>query len=236
MRRCKIDGCTQVHYGKDLCRAHYRWFIERGHDELPPTKCVVCAVDLVARAWGVRFCGNACRMKWHRQFGCYRKDVQKQLRGGCAVAGCANPIEAKGMCTMHRIRVMRHGDPEAYFARRAGGPCSVQGCERPAVCKNLCEPHYMRQYLHEHRIEINANVNARRERVACQTPPWADMKEIRKVYVDCAKLTLATGNEHHVDHVVPIKGRNVSGLHVPWNLQVLPGAENRKKSNKLLMP
>lgn len=139
------------------------------------------------------------------------------------------------MCTMHRIRVMRHGDPHADFTKRVAGLlCSAAGCQKVQACKGLCEPHYMRQYLNDHRLELYANANARRERVAQQTPPWADMKAIRKIYVQCAKLTLATGIEHHVDHVVPIKGRQVSGLHVPWNLQVLPGPENRKKSNKLL--
>lgn len=57
-------------------------------------------------------------------------------------------------------------------------------------------------------------------------------KETQAVYKQCIEMNKATGVKHQVDHIIPILCENVSGLHVPWNLQVLNKEENQKKSNK----
>jgi 5-methylcytosine-specific restriction endonuclease McrA len=68
------------------------------------------------------------------------------------------------------------------------------------------------------------------------SPSWltADhLNEIRSVYNESKKLEEFDGIQRHVDHIVPLQGETVSGLHVPWNLQILTKTENLKKKNNL---
>jgi hypothetical protein len=64
------------------------------------------------------------------------------------------------------------------------------------------------------------------------TPKWlsADqLEEMQGIYRRAIQLTSDTGVRHHVDHIVPLRGENVAGLHVPWNLRVVPWYENLRK-------
>lgn len=50
--------------------------------------------------------------------------------------------------------------------------------------------------------------------------------------MQAARLTRRTGIVHEVDHIVPLQGENVCGLHVETNLRVITKAANREKSNR----
>jgi hypothetical protein len=65
----------------------------------------------------------------------------------------------------------------------------------------------------------------RRAGIHCRIPKWANMKVIEQIYANRPK-------GYHVDHVIPLFGKFVSGLHVETNMQYLPEMENFKKNNK----
>lgn len=64
---------------------------------------------------------------------------------------------------------------------------------------------------------------------------WADRCAIAKIYAEAERLTRETGVAHHVDHIIPLQGRYVSGLHVESNLRVIPWQENLRKANRYEM-
>ena len=84
------------------------------------------------------------------------------------------------------------------------------------------------------KLRLYAATRTARKRNA--TPSWLTEQhknEIAEVYAQAVELEKRTGVPYHVDHIVPLQGKNVCGLHVPWNLQVLTATQNRSKGNKI---
>jgi hypothetical protein len=81
-------------------------------------------------------------------------------------------------------------------------------------------------YINNYSDYLSRNAQ-RRGRVKQATPKWAELDLIKEFYKNCPE-------GYHVDHIIPLKGINVSGLHTLNNLQYLPAKDNMKKSNRLL--
>jgi len=143
----------------------------------------------------------------------------------------------------HRAKVAerRKADPEAVaeekrreyernkarYIERAAGWRAANPDKAREIGRNWCARHPDQSYGY---------VVQRRMAKLQRTPRWLTPEQrdqIAQAYRQSRRLTKLTGVPHNVDHVVPLRGENVSGLHVPWNLQVLTASQNRAKSNRL---
>lgn len=158
---------------------------------------------------------------------------QQQALRKCAMIACGKPHHSSGLCINH-YKVKRRADnpairqKELEFTRKwkAANPEKHAKQQSRQHERNKDERNaYVAQWKRDNWDTYKNYMYARKDRVKQATPSWVDLKEIERIYRECPE-------GYHVDHIEPIKGKNVSGLHVPWNLQYLPAIENLRKSNK----
>ena len=84
---------------------------------------------------------------------------------------------------------------------------------------------HAREWRQAHPDKVRAKRAKERAAKLQRTPTWANQEKIQEIYSNCPE-------GYHVDHIVPLQGELVSGLHVENNLQYLPASENSSKGNK----
>ncbi len=82
-----------------------------------------------------------------------------------------------------------------------------------------------KRWYEKNKSKQNAKSNMEKAMRLQRIPPWADLEAIKEFYLN-------RPDGYHVDHIVPLRGKEVSGLHVLENLQYLPAKENLSKGNK----
>jgi hypothetical protein len=90
------------------------------------------------------------------------------------------------------------------------------------------------KYIEKTRPYVNSYVAERRAKKIQRTPKWLsaiDIERIKNEYRLADIQSKLTGEPWHVDHIIPLQGKNVSGLHVPSNLKAIRGSENMRKHN-----
>lgn len=89
------------------------------------------------------------------------------------------------------------------------------------------------KWARENKGKRNAICQRRRTAKMQRTPPWADLEKIESFYVSAARMSADTGVPHEVDHIIPLQGKNVCGLHIHTNLRIVPRRVNRAKQNRM---
>lgn len=94
-----------------------------------------------------------------------------------------------------------------------------------------------RKYRLVNRSRLNEWHASRRAQKLKATPKWLTNDHLIKIkilYNFSTTIQKLTNIKYHVDHIIPLRGKTVCGLHVPWNLRVVTAEENLKKNNKLV--
>ena len=80
---------------------------------------------------------------------------------------------------------------------------------------------------------VSSQGAARRSRKRLALPAWADRDAINAIYQKAQEMSADTGESWHVDHIYPLAGKRVCGLHVAENLQIITAKQNLIKSNRV---
>ncbi len=173
------------------------------------------------------FTGKAC---------CHGHIAERAVRNGECAA-----------CAIERLNTWRKKNPNVQAAHRKKHSIlhrerelltaknwklsHPEMAEALRVKKNLATVRWAKNNPHKR----SANEAARRAAKHTTRLPWLTMGhifEMECIYRYCSALRFI-GLEYHVDHIIPLRGKMVNGLHAPWNLQVIPALENLKKGNKV---
>jgi len=124
-----------------------------------------------------------------------------------------------------RVRSRRHYDKNKELCRARTIEWQRQNKERHAI--------KVKRWKQKNKAHLAFKAAERRKHVRRATPTWAKKESIRLKYIEAGVMSRITGLSYHVDHVIPLQGKEVCGLHVHYNLRAIPERDNIAKSNKL---
>jgi hypothetical protein len=167
----------------------------------------------------------------------------------CKKCGISKNYSCFSACSKHKDG-LQHSCKECNKAYRQANKQKLKGYQskyyqsnreellsKSKVWQTLNADHYktrLRAWSKNNRNLKNFHEAKRRALKLKATPSWlneAQLEQIAYYYWLAKDLKITTGEQYHVDHIIPLQGEIVCGLHVPWNLQLLPSDINIAKGN-----
>lgn len=176
-------------------------------------------------------------------FAAYYQRNKEQIKARSAAYRAANPERARAAvrkwhsdpATAERREEYRKTYAETYRERRNARQRELHADPGRKAKRSADSKRWRTENPDKHA----AKEGKRRAAKLRRTPGWLTDEQLwmlQEAYAIAARRSSATGIEWSVDHIVPLQGRNVSGLHVPWNVRVIPARCNSSKGNKFTEP
>lgn len=161
--------------------------------------------------------------------------VPKRTGGGAYRSRCKE-------CEVQRSKNWASANPE-YIKKNNARTNAKMMRESPDALRQrlaiwrLQNPERVKLQAHDWRKNNPGQKNAleatRKAKKLKATPIWANAIAIRGYYDTAVAMGMLLGEWYHVDHIVPLQGKTVCGLHVEHNLQILPASINAAKGNRV---
>ena len=201
---CRIEGCSKTVYKNKMCNAHNLRARRHGNPEL-----------------GRRSPGsNNCGKNW-----C---PAAKKIFAHIHYIQNSNEYKK-------RAKDWHLKNPEAKTSYLSKTEVKIAARTRTRKW-NAANPERKRQmdleFAEKNKALVTSYKAKRRATLRQAMPSWLtqdQILQIRAIYAEAKRLSDETGVPHDVDHIVPLAGKIVSGLHVPWNLRAIPKTENNRR-------
>ena len=140
----------------------------------------------------------------------------------------------KNWCSENKASIKKYN--KKYYNKNRSKILSKIKNTRKRVLRTIRSPEIIKEQKRQWNIKNkgwkNFLTRKRQAQISRATPKWADVEAIKNIYILTETININTGIKHHVDHIIPLQGKLVCGLHIPENLQIISEIENLRKGRE----
>ena len=178
---------------------------------------IISKKEAISRGMNKYFNGKPCK---------YGHISERWVHGGCVE--CRDIFNQSSHSKEYQRKYREANKEKIALTKKK---CYLRDKER--ILKKNREYHI--KYNTENRAKRNYNLAKNRAKAINRLPDWLNERDFNKmleIYEEAYNKSVTSHENYEVDHIIPMRGARVSGLHVPTNLQVITKSNNKRKSNK----